>query len=61
MKKSSSDKKEQGHQGDKDTSNENLMTKKILSLIFLNFNNIKMPVQNKVLREAKENQNKEPL
>lgn len=50
--KRSQDKKEQGHRGDKDTNNENLMNNKILSLIFVSFTKLKMPVQNKVLREG---------
>lgn len=39
--------------GDKDTSTENLMNNKILSLIFISFTKLKMPIQNKVLKGKK--------
>lgn len=39
--------------GDKDTSTENLMNNKILSLIFISFTKLKMPIQNKALKGKK--------
>lgn len=46
-------KESKGTEGGKDTGNENLMNKKgkIPSLIFINLTNLKMSVQNKILRK----------